>query len=142
MNRAVLVAIITMAIIGPVFGQNKLEVQYVTSSVSFEQMAPIAGGLTTLFVRGLKVHGSVVKPASYPAPAELGGVRVNIYGRPAPILSSTYSLSAQFSASHASAHSPARMFFDLPVLRMKSRTKQRHPKWNFGAPRREPDGRP
>ena len=30
------------------FAQGEIEIQYVTSSVSFEQGAPVAGGLTTL----------------------------------------------------------------------------------------------
>ena len=68
------------------FAQNDIEIQYVTSSVSFEQGAPVAGGLTTLFVRGLRFDGALVKPEHPPA-FLLAGVRVNIYGRPAAILS-------------------------------------------------------
>ena len=68
------------------FAQGDIEIQYVTSSVSFEQGAPVAGGLTTLFVRGLGFDGSLVKPENPPV-FHLAGVRVNIYGRPAAILS-------------------------------------------------------
>lgn len=44
------------------------------------------GGLTTLFVRGLQnIEGTRVVE-SYPAGPELAGIRVNIYGRTAPVL--------------------------------------------------------
>jgi uncharacterized protein (TIGR03437 family) len=66
--------------------QNGIEIQYVTSSVSFEQGAPVAGGLTTLFVQGLQFEGASLTPGNPPV-FELAGVRVNIYGRPAAILS-------------------------------------------------------
>ena len=68
------------------FAQGDIEIPYVTSSVSFEEGAPVAGGLTTLFVRGLTFDGASVKPENPPA-FQLAGVRVNIYGRPAAILS-------------------------------------------------------
>ena len=64
----------------------KVEVLDVLSSVSYKKSAPVPGGLTTLFVRGLQnIEGTTVVE-SYPAGTELAGVQVNIYGRSASVL--------------------------------------------------------
>ena len=67
--------------------EGKLEITDVLSSVSYAKSAPVPGGLTTLFVKGLRgIEGtSVVK--EYPAGPELvAGVTVKIYGLAAPVL--------------------------------------------------------
>ena len=78
---------VLLALLASSAALGKVEILDVTSSVSYlsyQKAAPVPGGLTSLFVRGLQnIEGTLVVE-KYPAAPELAGVRVNIYGRPAP----------------------------------------------------------
>jgi uncharacterized protein (TIGR03437 family) len=70
-----------------VAAEGRIEITDVLSSVSYAKSAPTPGGLTTLFVKGLRgIEGTSVV-MQYPAGPELvAGVTVKIYGLPAPVL--------------------------------------------------------
>ena len=88
MMRRGLIALLPFLLPGlTVAAEQNLEVTDVLSSVSYAKSAPVPGGLTTLFVKGLRGIDGTSVVTQYPAGPELvARVTVKIYGLPAPML--------------------------------------------------------